>query len=199
MYSTYTHIYIWTPDLLLFVHTCIYCRHTYLHKHTYTHMLHSVFPCSKLSLCVHQKIWDGSDWCQIGGIKIGVKTIHCEIFRSRWWIDSTVLFIPMFSVTRLSLAVNAPICHLACVCHCDVEGIRHIMSRLSHSNVELLSTYILHRAHVKLTSPFLLSASRVRLLFRQTYIYICLRLSECIYIYIYTCINVYKCHVLNAI
>lgn len=103
----------------------------------------------------------------------------------------------MFSVTRLSLAVNAPICHLACVCHCDVEGIRHIMSRLSHSNVELLSTYILHRAHVKLTSPFLLSASRVRLLFRQTYIYICLRLSECIYIY--TCINVYKCHVLNAI
>ena len=158
-------------------------------------MLHSVFPCSKLSVCVHQKIWDGSDWCQIGGIKIGVKTIHCKIFRSRWWIDATVLFIPMFSVTRLSLAVNAPICHLTCVCHCDVEGIRHIMSRLSHSNVELLSMYILHRAHVKLTSPFLWSASRVRLLLRQTYIYICLS----IYIYIHICINVYKCHVLNAI
>lgn len=98
----------------------------------------------------------------------------CKIFRSRWWIDATVLFIAMFSV-NLSHAVNAQICHLRCVCHCDVEGIRHITSRLSHSNVELLSKYILQATHVKLTSPLLLSASRVRLLLRQTYIlYICL-------------------------
>lgn len=139
------YLHILTPVVVCtFIYIHIRTRifiHISTHKYVYLHTYDICYiRCSCVHSCafvyIHQKIWDGSDWCHQIGIKIGVKTIHWKIFRCRWWIDATGPFIPMFSV-NLSLAVSARLCHLRCVCHCDVEGIRH-MAQLSHS-VELLS------------------------------------------------------------